>query len=106
LFVFLLQQLTRLVIASAVGLFLFAALNMLGLVKPVVDNPHGYVFWFTMLYISLNYVALTHILSFHPTKGAKSKSPASTEVKTATMKSEKAPSSDKNQSSENADENA
>lgn len=82
------KKLTGLVIASSVGLFFFAALNMVGLVEPIVDDPYGYVFWFCTLYVSLNYIAITHVLSFHPTKTAKAKSHPSTEVKTETIKSE------------------
>lgn len=67
------KKLTGLVIASAIGLFLFAALTILG-TMPSQDYPQPYVFWFCMLFISLNYIALTHIISFQLPKTTADKS--------------------------------
>lgn len=67
IFFFIVSQFTGLVIASAIGLFLFAIMTILGAI-PSQDYPEAYVFWFCMLFISLNYIALTHVLSFHPPK--------------------------------------
>jgi hypothetical protein len=61
------KQITKLIVASAVGLFLFAALTLLGLM-PTQDIPSSYAFWFCMLFITLNYIAATHVMSFHPLK--------------------------------------
>jgi hypothetical protein len=80
------KKLTGLVIASAIGLFLFAALIIIGL-TPVQEYPSGYVFWFSMLFISLNYIALTHVLSFQPLRGSPNKALSSTEDESATKTS-------------------
>jgi hypothetical protein len=70
-FLVVISKITGLIIASSVGLVFFAALTVVG-VTPSQMFPSFYAFWFCALFISLNYIALTHVLSFHPLKIFKS----------------------------------